>query len=507
MTLEAAGVSQSIQNIVLKAQAENIPRKIVIAGTYENGKTIVDEVPELSLNSSVTGSIYGFGSMLHRLHLEAEMGSAGIQTYIQPQAEVAGSAADGEVDFTGSSGVLSGTLSFYIGFDLIRVSVFDSDTPTLLGGKLANAINADESLNFTAANLAGVVTLTSKTIGVYGNFAKFSINREPGQKTPAGIVVAITQPTGGAGLPDIQDALDGLGTGDASNELHFTALIHGYGQDSTTLDAIKNYVGVGDEVVGLYDKDVARPFYSITGDTGAGSAGLSDLLDIGALRTTDRANSIFPVPGSKSHPSEIGAQVVGHIERIANIRPAECYTDTELIRIDPGDSAERWTNDRDDRTIAKQNGISSSLVEAGVVLIKDTITLYHPNTIPVNSNIYRQIANICKIQNMLDSLKVTYKSPTFKGAIIVQDANKVGSAIVRLKVIDEDIVRGVLFGLIDSWVDNAWIFESSFAKKNLVVALREATDGFNSITKAILSGVGESYDNQILADTSTAILG
>ncbi len=57
MATESAGVLQSITNVVLKAQAENVPRKIVIIGSYEVGKTIVDDVPDLSLSSEETGSI------------------------------------------------------------------------------------------------------------------------------------------------------------------------------------------------------------------------------------------------------------------------------------------------------------------------------------------------------------------------------------------------------------------------------------------------------------------
>ena len=123
MALESAGTRQSIKNAVHKATAENIARKIYSIGSYEAGKTIVDEVPKLSTSSNFTGSIYGFGSMLHRIHLQAERGTSGqIEFWNVPQAEVAGVAAAGEIDFTGSTGVLAGTLYLYIGFDLVRVA-------------------------------------------------------------------------------------------------------------------------------------------------------------------------------------------------------------------------------------------------------------------------------------------------------------------------------------------------------------------------------------------------
>jgi len=510
MAKEAAGVLQEIRNVVLKPRAENIPRIIYAVGTYEAGKTIVDNVPVRSLNSVSTGALYGFGSMLHRLHLQAERGSGGsIEYWNIPQPEAGGSAAAvGEIDFTGSTGVQAGTLYLYCGFDLIRVSIVKDMTIEQIADAVVAAINGNRDLNITAAKVLVTfeVTITSKTLGDWGNYNKLSLNREPGQETPDGIIVAFTQPTGGVGLPDIQDALDAKGVGDAANEGGATVLIHGYGQDSTTLDAIADYVGQGDQFIGLYKKEVARPFYSVIGDVVGGDIGLNDLTDLGDLRANDRATEIFPVPGSKSHPSEIAAQIAGHQERIARVRPAEGYTNIPLTRIDPGDLADRWTSNRDNRTLAVQHGISSSLVKKQTVYIKDTITTYHPDSIPDTSNIYSEIVNICKIQNMLASLRTTFETDTFNGAIIVQDANRVASIVARQKVIDIDIVRAILYALIDAWQDEAWLFETDFAKANLDVALRAGTDGFNSIITAILSGLNKINDNEIQADVSTAVL-
>jgi len=510
MTIEAAGNLASIRNTVLRPQAEDVPSIIGIIGSYEAGKTIVDEVPALSLSSASTGSKYGFGSMLHRLHIQAERGSAGrVPVYINPQAETGGAAAGaGEIDFAGSAGILAGTYYLDVGFDLVRVSITDAMSVEDIADAVVAAVNLDTSLNYTATKTAVTfeVVFTSKTLGVFGNFGILAVNREPGQETPTGITAAFTQPVGGTGLPDIQDALDGLGTGDNANELGVTGLIHGYGQDSTTLDAIRDYVGQGDQLTGLYAKEVARPFYSVTGDNGASGAGLTALLALGALRTTDRANSVFPVPGSNSHQSEIGAQFVGIVERIAMTAAARSYGGQTMSRIDPGDDADRWTNERTNRTLAIQAGISSSKVDGGVVQITDTVTFYHPDSIPATSNIYRELVNIRKIRNILANEKTTFGALTLSKNIIVADVNRVSSITDRQFAIDINIVRSTHFALINSFVKKAWLFEGDFAKENLEVALRDATDGFNSVIKAILSGVNKITDNQVQADISTAVL-
>ena len=111
-----------------------------------------------------------------------------------------------------------------------------------------------------------------------------------------------------------------------------------------------------------------------------------------------------------------------------------------------------------------------------------------------------------EIQNMLASLKSTFDAPPFLGAAIVGDLNQVNSLADRSITIDIDIVQSTIFSLLDSWLGHAWIFATDFAKKELAVALRSATDGFDSVIKLILSGVNLVNDNQIQADISTAVL-
>ena len=509
MTIQPAGNRASIRNAVLRPIAEAVPSLINIIGTYEPLKVVVNEVPALSTSSENSAAVYGFGSMIHRLHLAVELGTdRQVPVYITPQAETAGAKAAGEIDFTGSASVLAGTLFLYIGFDLIRISVTSGMTIENLADATVAAVNADENLNYVAAKtpVTFEVTITSKTTGVFGNDGVIALNLEDDQSTPSGVAAAITQPTGGTGLPDIQDALNGMGTGDNRNSLGFTAVAHGYGDDSTTLEAIRDYVGQGDQLVGTYSKNVARPFYSAVSDTTAGSVGLNALITFGDARTTDRATSVFPVPDSNTHPAEIASQYIGIIEREANLVSARSYTGSTFSRVHPGVDAQRWTNDETNRTTSINAGISNSFVVGNVVTIRDTVTLYHPNSIPESSNIYREISNIRKIRNILNSLKVTFDGPPFPGSFIVQDASRISSPQNRALAIDSNIVRSVIFSLIDSWAAEGWLYEVDFAKANVNIALRSANDGFDSVILAILSGVGKNFDNQVQADISTAIL-
>lgn len=510
----AAGVGSAVKNVVFQPIAEVVPRKIVIVGTYDPTiLTITDEVPVLVTSAADVGAQFGFGFMLHRLALQAELGAQGIETWIQPQSEE-GSAvvAAGELDFTGSTGIVAGILALYIAGIRVPVTIATAATIEDIADAVVLAINADANLPVTAIKVAVTfeVTITSKTLGPWGNDISLAANLLPTDEAVTGIAFDVTAMASGTGLPDIQDALDGLGTGDVANEAFFTDFIHGYGQDTTTLDAISTYVGPGNDFVGLYAKLVHRPFRTLNGDVVPGSGGLSALVALGDGRKSDRANGSIAAPDSPNHPEEIAAQAIGHMARINNNRAEENYVDIVLIGILPGDTIDRWTNEYDDRDIAVKAGISPTKVVSGAVLMQNVVSYYHPDNVPVTSNGYRSMRNISILQNILDSQAATFEAEKWKGISIVADTTKVGNINDRLKARDTDAVLDDLVALAESWEDNAWIFESDFTIDQLKVpgsvVIRVGGDGFEMNTKIILSGEGNILDAVTEFDTSIAVL-
>jgi phage tail sheath gpL-like len=227
---KAAAVGVGVDNVVFQPAAQNVPRKILIIATYDPAKTlVVDEVPVQVTSPEDVGDQFGFGFMAHRLSEKAFAGGQGIETWIQPQAEPGG-----------------GVIYLYIAGDKVEVEIADADTADDLATKTVAAINADTTLPVTAV-VNGVTTsqvdLTANTSGTYGNDISIAFNLA-GESYPTGVVApSITPMASGAGTPTISDALDGLGTGDDANEDFFTDVVHGYLQDTTTLDAIETYVG------------------------------------------------------------------------------------------------------------------------------------------------------------------------------------------------------------------------------------------------------------------------
>jgi hypothetical protein len=314
----------------------------------------------------------------------------------------------------------------------------------------------------------------------------------------------------GAGVPTMADALDGLGTGDSANEDFYTDVVHGYGTDTTTLDAISAYVGAGNDFLGLYSKTVSRPFRVLIGDTAAGSSGLSALIAISDVRKTDRASGILSVPGSASHPAEIAAQALGHMARINQDRAAQHYLGTQLVGIHPGAKSDRWTSDYDNRDTAVKSGISPTRVQSGAVFLQNVVTFYRPDNVPVSSNGYRSMRNISIIQNMLQNIRVNFEQEKWQGISIVADTTRVTNTTDRQKARDIDAVKDDLIALARSFESHAWIYTADFTISKLkeagAVTVRAGGLGFDNVLSVIFSGEGGILDTVVEFDTSLAVL-
>ena len=507
----AAAVGASVNNVQFQSAAENLPRKILVIGSYAAAKTgIADEVPQLILNPSDAGNRYGFGSMLHRLIKAAFAGSNGVELWACPQAELGGAVvAEGTITVTGAT-TEAGTLHLYIAGDYVPVTLASGSEVADTAAAIAAAINADQDLPVSATSALGVVTLTAKSLGTWGNYIVASLNEGFNQETIAGAAFAVTALTSGASIPDISDALDGLGTGDDANENWFTDVVHGYGQDTTNLDAILTYVGAGNAAVGLYDKLVARPFRVLTGDTVAGSSGLSDLTTLGGNRKTDRANGVIAVPGSPNHPSEIAAIAIGVMARVNNTRAAQSYIGELLPGVIPGSAANRWTSSYDSRDTAVKAGISPTIIKSGAVYLQNVVSFYHPDNVPVSSNLYRSMRNISIVQNILNSITVNFSQAKWLGISIVADVTKVTNSVDAQKARDIEAVIDDLVALATSYESHAWIYTAAFTVGKLQeggqVSIRAGATGFDATLPILVSGEGAILDTEVQADTSLAVL-
>jgi hypothetical protein len=140
-----------------------------------------------------------------------------------------------------------------------------------------------------------VVTFTSKDEHAETDNISIELNLGLGEELPEGITSAtIVAMSGGAGVMDMDSALDALGTGDDANEKFFTELVHGNGDATAGLNSISTYNGQSNDFVGCWAKTVHRPFRSLTGDIVAGSGGLTAAKALGDGRKLDRTGLSQP---------------------------------------------------------------------------------------------------------------------------------------------------------------------------------------------------------------------
>ena len=125
-----------------------------------------------------------------------------------PDAEE-GIAATGAIKLNGAV-TIGAPVCLYISGILVRAAATIGATADSIISKLAAAINGNEDLPVIARNELNVLTLTAKNKGENGNDIdlRLSYRDEP---IPAGISIEVTPMHGGAGNPDISEAIAAMG--------------------------------------------------------------------------------------------------------------------------------------------------------------------------------------------------------------------------------------------------------------------------------------------------------
>ncbi len=512
----AAANGVSAQNKTFEPNANVLKRKMIIVGMIDptiNG--VVANVPVQIISAKQAGALFGFGFQLHRLVEKAFDTNNNIETWVIPQDEAGGGVkADGSVTFSGPA-TGSGVANLYVGGELnASFDVTSGDTATqIVAGLFADFAANGPQNSPTLPTINGgnpeKLDLIVKNRGTYGNEYDISINLEATEKDAPGIGAVVIPMLNGLTNPNLQDALDGLGTEDNQNEKHFTMLVHGYGQEVTALDIISNYNGPGNTFVGNYSKLVSRPFVAVTGDTDPDEAALVALRALADTRKLDRTNFVVPAPGSQTHPSEIGALVAGVVEATANVRAEEGYIDKPIPGARFGDDSERWTNKYSNRDLAVKGGVSTTLVKGNQLTIQNLATFYRPDDVAEESNGFRSVRNIAIIQNVIETVRLRFELPKWKNTTIVDDVSNVTDPASKAKARDVDSVIDEFVDLAEDFASKAWVFSASFTIDKLreggQVLIRGNGTGFDTKLPIILSGEGGIFDTTVEFDTSLAV--
>lgn len=431
-------------------------RTLIIGQKLSAGVGAADE-PMLVSKTDDARELAGVGSIAAKMHELYRLNDGVGEVHMLLLDDPAGAKAAGSLTFTGAA-TESGTLNVYIGAQRVQVAVVSGDANTAVAAAVNTAINADTTLPVTSAVASGVVTVTAKHFGLLGNDITMQLNyrgRAGGEKTPAGVSVAVVTLTGGTGTPTLTDALAAIG------DEEFDFIIHPY-TDSTSLDAFKTLMN---DTTGrwAYNLQIYGHVYSAASDT------FSNLVALGLARNDQHA-TIAGFEAAVPNPDYEYAAAYGARNAVFIAGdPARPTQTGELIGILPAPAASRFIYT--ERSTLLNSGIATSYYGGGAVRIERSITTYQKNAFNFADPSYLDSETLHTLAYVIRRMRfaITQKYPRHK---LANDGTRFGAgqAIVTPKVIRGELLSEYAAMEELGIVENARAFAA-----NLIVE-RDATD-------------------------------
>jgi len=342
-------------------------QSILLIGQKLAAGTASTDTPEIVNSTDDAKTLYGLGSMLARMHSSVRQNDLAGEIWCIALADDGGAvAATGTITVTGPS-TAAGTLTLYIAGQRITVTVASGDTATTIGAAITAAVTAATELPVTAADVAGVVTLTCRWAGATGNDITIIENYRGnlgGEKTPAGVSLAIVAMASGATDPALSAAITAMG------EEEYDFIISPY-SGTSQMDALRTEM---DDSTGRwsYSRQIYGHVYTAARDT------FSNLQTLGSARN-DQHNTIAGYEVDTPNPVwEYAAAYGGRNAVYIKADPARPTQTGPLVGILPPRVGNRFI--LSERESLLNAGIATSVTRSGQVLIGRSITTYQTNS-------------------------------------------------------------------------------------------------------------------------------
>lgn len=185
------------------------PERLLFVGQKNAGTATSGALVENILDDNSWDTLFGEDSAISAAIRRARRrNGATIFDAISLDDNGAGVDATGTFTITGPASE-DGTLKFYVGskkFNEYEIAVTDLDTETVIASAVAAAITADDQALVTAGSALGVVTVTAKNAGTFGNTIGMKVDGFVG-----GVGVVIAGMSGGATDPVVTGVFDVVG--------------------------------------------------------------------------------------------------------------------------------------------------------------------------------------------------------------------------------------------------------------------------------------------------------
>ena len=375
-------------------------------------------------------ALFGVGSIASIMCRAFKRQSPEIELYCVPIDDDGGATqATGDFTFGGTTASEAGEVPLYIAGRRIAVAVAVGDAPADLETAAVAAITdvLDELPVTVAAGVGTSADLTARNGGLLGNQIDLRVAYYPGEKVPAGLTVTVNAMTGGATDPVLTPALNALGP----NTTYHT-IVQPF-TDATSLTAIE---GEMDSRWDAMDQRRGHAFTALN-DTQA------NMTTLGNSRNNQH-NTIMAVGESPTWDPVIAAQAAAADAKFSD--PALPRVGTILRDVLPPAEADQYT--RSQRDILLHDGISTTTVSGGRVLIERLITTYQTNPSVVPDPSYLDVC-VMRILEKIASDVRSWFSSRYAQAKIASANTDFGPG---QKVLTPAVATAEMLSLFDQWL-------------------------------------------------------
>ena len=435
-----------------QANTATTTQRTLIIGQMLNAGTLSADVPVLVSSVATVAGQCGAGSMLHGQIAAYLANDIAGEVYILPLADTeAMVAATGKITVTTQASA-TGVISLYIAGIRVQVAVVATDEVAAVATALTAAINTTTSLPVTAAAVDAVITLTAKNKGAHGNTIDLRLNylgSAGGETTPDSLVLAFTPMAGGAGAPELDDALANL------QDRTFDFIINPY-TDTASLNKLKEFLS---DSTGRWS--YAEQLYGHSFAAQSGTYG--QLTAAGELRNDQHA-SLLGVNGSPT-PSYIwSAAYVGAIAQSLRNDPGRPLQTLAISGVLAPPLASRFT--LTERNNLLHSGISTvTTADDGTVQVENIITTYQKNKYGAEDDSYLQIETLFLLMFVTRFLR-TQVTSKFARMKLAADGTRFapGSAIIT-----PNVIRAELIAQYQTLEFNGYVQDAKGFAKGLIV--------------------------------------
>lgn len=381
-----------------------MPFKALLIGQKTASGTVTADTLTQVFSAAEVAVLAGKNSMLYNMAKRWFLNNKFTDTYIVALDDAVGSEADIDLTIAGTA-TADGELAIYINGTRVAVPVAKDDAATAIGDAVVTAMANYDWLPWTATNLAGVVTFTAAHHGIAAGDGDFRLNDEPSDQTPAGVTASFGSITAGTVDPDVQDALDAIGSE------WFNVIVNPY-DDATNLEKVE--VHLTTEFGPTIQKDGIA--YQSQRDT------VSNLITFATNAARNNPHVVLIDGGDRKCAKwELSAAVAAVSAASAQEDSAVPLHRQELLGIKTNSISQR-------RTLAERNNLAKN----GVATLTDdlgvqtdaTVTMYLKNSAGAVDTAYQQQNTMFQLQYMRWTF-VNGVLSKFPRAKLMSDASRV----------------------------------------------------------------------------------